>query len=198
MFEMDSVGAIHQSENLLIIRLKSARLEDIVEKKLLYLLKADSFPSRLMARLYRPVEQALIEAVLAWKKSNQIQTARALGINRNTLRKKIKNYKISLTGSPSRFPVGRELFPTQASRLDLLEVSRFKFHFISMEQESGNNLIHVFCSPVEKAILFATLRHFRDNQVRTAHSLGINRNTLKKKLSLHGIPLKSRRIPTGA
>lgn len=197
---MDSVGAIHQSENLLIIRLKSARLEDIVEKKLLYLLKADSFPSRLMAQLYKPVEQALIEAVLAWKKSNQIQTARALGINRNTLRKKIKDYKISLTDSPvpSRFPTGRELFPTQASQLDLLEVSRFKFHFISMEQESGNNLIHIFCSPVEKAILLATLRHFGDNQVRTAHSLGINRNTLKKKLRLHGIPLKSRRIPTGA
>ena len=40
------------------------------------------------------VEKALISIVLKETKGNQLKTARALGINRNTLRAKIKEYKI--------------------------------------------------------------------------------------------------------
>ncbi|MCY4512995.1 MAG: hypothetical protein OXB86_04840 [Bdellovibrionales bacterium] len=192
--------AIHQSDNLLIIRLQATQLEDIVERKLIYFLKTESSPSYLLDQLYKPVEQALIEAVLRWKEGNQIQTAKTLGINRNTLRKKLQIYNINpvnLSAKPL-FRVGRELFLTQIESLDLLEVSRFKFCFIKKEQNQENNLVQKFCAPVEKTIIFTVLRHFKYNQMKAAKSLGINRNTLKKKLSVYNILWKSRRIQTGA
>lgn len=42
------------------------------------------------------VEKPLIEECLKWAGGNQIKTARVLGINRNTLRKKIAKLKIEL------------------------------------------------------------------------------------------------------
>ena len=191
--------AIHQSENLLIIRLRATSLTDIVEKKLVYFLDTESFPSHLLDRLYKPVEQALIETVLSWKEGNQIQTAKALGINRNTLRKKIQIYEINPTNPPQPLSrVGRELFLTQIESLDILEVSRFKFSFTKKEQNQETDLLQKFCSPVEKIIIFTVLQHFKYNQMKTSKSLGINRNTLKKKLSVYEILYKSRRIQTGA
>lgn len=192
--------AIHQSDNLLIIRLQTTRLEDIVEKKLIYFLKTESNPTHLLDRLYKPVEQALIETGLIWKEGNQIQTAKVLGINRNTLRKKLQAYKINpsdLSVKPL-FRIGRELFLTQIESLDLLEVSRSKFFFTKKEQNQENDLTHKFCSPVEKTIILTVLQHFKYNQMKTAKSLGINRNTLKKKLSAYNILWKARRIQTGA
>ena len=191
---------IHQSDNLLIIQLQAARLENIVEKKLLYFLDTESSPSRLLIRLYKPVEQALIETVLNWKEGNQIQTAQALGINRNTLRKKIQDYKISLTDpfSQSLPRAGREFFLSQIESLNLFEVSRFKFNLIKKERYQEAGFIQKFCAPVEKIIIFTVLQHFKYNQVKTAKSLGINRNTLKKKLNTYEILYKSRRIKTGA
>jgi two-component system nitrogen regulation response regulator GlnG len=40
---------------------------------------------------------------------------------------------------------------------------------------------------VEKPLLRAVLRETSGNQVRAAQILGINRNTLRKKLTEHGI-----------
>ena len=192
--------AIHQSDNLIIIRLQKTQLEDIVERKLIYFLKTESNPSHLLDSLYKPVEQALIETVLRWKEGNQIQTAKVLGINRNTLRKKLKTYKIDPSNLSSKplFRAGRELFLTQIESLDLLEVSRSKFSFLKKEQNQENDLSHKFCSPMEKTIIYTVLQHFKYNQMKTAKSLGINRNTLKKKLSAYNILWKARRIQTGA
>jgi DNA-binding protein Fis len=41
------------------------------------------------------VEKALISIVLREANGNQLKTARLLGINRNTLRAKIREYKIT-------------------------------------------------------------------------------------------------------
>jgi Fis family transcriptional regulator len=40
------------------------------------------------------VEKPLLEAVMKYTKSNQCRAADVLGINRNTLRKKLKQYKL--------------------------------------------------------------------------------------------------------
>jgi len=40
------------------------------------------------------MEKPLLEVVMTHAKSNQCQAAEILGINRNTLRKKLKQYKI--------------------------------------------------------------------------------------------------------
>tara|TARA_B100000686_G_C16777740_1_gene969674 strand:+ start:2002 stop:2274 length:273 start_codon:yes stop_codon:yes gene_type:complete len=46
------------------------------------------------------VERPLIEIVLSETKGNQTLASNILGINRNTLRKKIHNYKIRCKNSP--------------------------------------------------------------------------------------------------
>ena len=46
------------------------------------------------------IEKPLIEIVLKETKGNQTQTANILGINRNTLRKKITYYKIKCKEKP--------------------------------------------------------------------------------------------------
>jgi two-component system nitrogen regulation response regulator GlnG len=43
---------------------------------------------------------------------------------------------------------------------------------------------------VEKPLLRAVLRETAGNQLRAAQILGINRNTLRKKLTEHGIDLE--------
>lgn len=45
---------------------------------------------------------------------------------------------------------------------------------------------------VERPMLEVVMRHARHNQVRASEMLGINRNTLRKKLQHHGIRLSAR------
>jgi two-component system nitrogen regulation response regulator GlnG len=49
------------------------------------------------------------------------------------------------------------------------------------------NLYDLMVGLVEKPLLRAVLRETGGNQVRAAQILGINRNTLRKKLTEHGI-----------
>lgn len=42
-------------------------------------------------------------------------------------------------------------------------------------------------SEVERPLLEVVMRHAESNQCRAAEMLGINRNTLRKKLKLHGL-----------
>tara|TARA_R110002073_G_scaffold192254_4_gene351035 strand:- start:4177 stop:4419 length:243 start_codon:yes stop_codon:yes gene_type:complete len=51
-------------------------------------------PSHIHAMVIQCVEKPLIELVIQHTKGNQTQAAELLGINRNTLRNKIKQYHI--------------------------------------------------------------------------------------------------------
>ncbi|MGH8494941.1 MAG: DNA-binding transcriptional regulator Fis [Gammaproteobacteria bacterium] len=51
-------------------------------------------PSELYDLVIREVEQPLFEAVLEYTAGNQCRAADILGINRGTLRKKLKTYKL--------------------------------------------------------------------------------------------------------
>lgn len=57
-------------------------------------------PPGLYDRILRDVESPLITAALAATRGNQIKAAELLGLNRNTLRKKIKDHKIRIVRSP--------------------------------------------------------------------------------------------------
>jgi len=77
-------------------------LEDYVELKFsefVRAMKASSARS-LYATLIRAVERPLIELALRETHGNQIQAAQLLGLNRNTLRKKISECKISIKRRP--------------------------------------------------------------------------------------------------
>jgi two-component system nitrogen regulation response regulator GlnG len=58
-------------------------------------------PSGLYDRILRDVESPLITAALAATRGNQIRAAELLGLNRNTLRKKIKDHKIRIVRAPA-------------------------------------------------------------------------------------------------
>jgi len=57
----------------------------------------DSQPESLYRVLMAEVEPPLIEEVLRYTNGNQSQTARILGMTRNTLRAKLNRYDISVT-----------------------------------------------------------------------------------------------------
>jgi two-component system nitrogen regulation response regulator GlnG len=58
-------------------------------------------PPGLYDRILRDVESPLITAALAATRGNQIRAAELLGLNRNTLRKKIKDHKLRVVRTPA-------------------------------------------------------------------------------------------------
>jgi len=57
-------------------------------------------PDGLHERILREVEVPLMNAALAATNGNQLRAADLLGINRNTLRSKIRNYGLKITRGP--------------------------------------------------------------------------------------------------
>ena len=60
----------------------------------------DNSKLNLYGKLIVEFEKPLIKKTLDFCKGNQIKTAEMLGINRNTLRKKIKELKINIKKQP--------------------------------------------------------------------------------------------------
>ena len=61
--------------------------------------KGDLPPPGLYHRILRDVEEPLINAALAATRGNQIKAAELLGVNRNTLRKKIRDLDVKIIRS---------------------------------------------------------------------------------------------------
>lgn len=89
-----------QQNNLLVANLQSVSLEKLVRSKLEVLFQQQVETQVDLTGLYdvviEQVERPLIELALRAFKGNQVRTAQMLGINRNTLKKKIDSYKIHL------------------------------------------------------------------------------------------------------
>jgi len=91
-----STGTIIEKKDLHIEEANSYSIKDFLEEKLKRYLKdmAKITNLNLYDTVLSEVEKALIAIVLKETNGNQLKTARLLGINRNTLRTKIKGYKI--------------------------------------------------------------------------------------------------------
>jgi two-component system nitrogen regulation response regulator GlnG len=91
-----STGAVIEKKDLLIDEDASYSIKDFLEEKLKRYLKDMTKVTNfnLYGTVLSEVEKALISIVLRETNGNQLKTARVLGINRNTLRAKIKEYKI--------------------------------------------------------------------------------------------------------
>jgi len=78
--------------------INSCSVYDFLEEKLKRYLKklAKLERSNLYDSVISEVEKSLISIVLKETDGNQLKAAKALGINRNTLRSKIKEYKIRI------------------------------------------------------------------------------------------------------
>ena len=103
----DLKGILSLSPAQMIIEdLEELALEEIVHKKLSnFLSRFDQLdPMDLYTTIIQMVERPLISLVLQKTRGNQIQAAKVLGINRNTLRKMIRTLKVKL----DRFNPGEE------------------------------------------------------------------------------------------
>jgi two-component system nitrogen regulation response regulator GlnG len=66
-----------------------------------------------------------------------------------------------------------------------------------MKNSSGRNLHPILISAVERPLIALVLRETNGNQIQAAHLLGMNRNTLRKKISDLRIPVKRERNSKG-
>lgn len=62
-----------------------------------------------------------------------------------------------------------------------------ELYFSGLEGQSPSNLYQQVLHEVEIPLLQAVMNYTRHNQSKAAEILGINRNTLRKKLKQHGI-----------
>ncbi|AZZ35358.1 site-specific DNA inversion stimulation factor [Bdellovibrio sp. qaytius] len=89
---------LNNSENLFVANLQQVSLEKLVKSKLEVLFLQQKEAQVELNGLYNivleQVERPLIELALKAYNGNQVKTALMLGINRNTLKKKIDNYKL--------------------------------------------------------------------------------------------------------
>ncbi len=91
-----SSGTMIEKKDLLIEEENGYSVREFLEEKLKRYLKdmAKAANCNLYDTVLSEVEKALISIVLRETNGNQLQTSRILGINRNTLRTKIREYKI--------------------------------------------------------------------------------------------------------
>lgn len=89
---------LNSSDNLFVANLQAVSLEKLVKSKLEVLFAQQKEAQVELNGLYNvvleQVERPLLEIALRAYNGNQVKTAQMLGINRNTLKKKIDNYKI--------------------------------------------------------------------------------------------------------
>ncbi len=97
------VPSLNNSDHLLVANLQSVSLEKLVKSKLEVLFQQQKETQVEMNGLHsfviEQVEKALIELTLLNCRGNQLRAAQWLGINRNTLKKKIDTYKIRVRTS---------------------------------------------------------------------------------------------------
>ena len=94
---------------------KDVSLASYVEKKIGDFVRAMNVGSgkNLYPTLMRAVERPLIELALRETHGNQIKAARLLGLNRNTLRKKITEFDISVSQAKQTAPGKRKRLATE-------------------------------------------------------------------------------------
>lgn len=94
---------LNNSDNLFVANLQTVSLEKLVKSKLEVLFEQQKEAQVELDGLHRivleQVERPLIELALRVYNGNQVKTAKMLGINRNTLKKKIDTYQIPVRNS---------------------------------------------------------------------------------------------------
>ena len=73
------------------------------------------------------------------------------------------------------------------NELSLTVRKMMKQYFKDLDGEKPSGIYNMVVNCVEKPLLEVVMFHARGNQTRAAELLGINRNTLRKKLQEHGI-----------
>jgi len=85
----------------------------------------------------------------------------------------------------------------QAESLESLVANKLQASLANMNLGELNNLYAMVLEQVERPLINIILQQTRGNQVRSAEILGINRNTLRKKIKELGICLKGKPTTDG-
>ncbi|MGE3973145.1 MAG: helix-turn-helix domain-containing protein [Bdellovibrionales bacterium] len=89
----------------------------------------------------------------------------------------------------------KNLFVANLQSVSLEKLVRSKLEVLFSQQDlkdsDMNGLYNIVMEQVERPLIELALKAFRGNQVKTAQLLGINRNTLKKKMHVYKIQAKS-------
>lgn len=92
---INSDKTIKTAERVIRSRTRDVLIEDWLDKKIKkYISKLNGHEGNLHNLVLLGIEKPLIKIVLKEVKGNQVQASSILGINRNTLRKKITQYSI--------------------------------------------------------------------------------------------------------
>lgn len=83
--------------------------------------------------------------------------------------------------------VQREGRDSRDSELSACVRKMMKQYFHDLDGEHATDIYDMVVANVEKPLLEVVLHHAEGNQTRAAELLGLNRNTLRKKLTQHGI-----------
>lgn len=92
-------------------------------------------------------------------------------------------------------PNADHLFVANLQTVSLEKLVKSKLEILFQQREEAqvdlDNLHRLVIEQVEKPLIELALEAYRGNQVRTAKMLGINRNTLKKKIDTYKIKVKN-------
>ena len=79
-------------------------------------------------------------------------------------------------------------FDEDNQNIDTLFYKGIKNYFKTLDKNMDiKNLYDEIISKIEKPLIESTLNLYRGNQIKASNCLGLNRNTLRKKINLHGI-----------
>jgi DNA-binding protein Fis len=118
--------------------------------------------------------------------------SRALLVNgsRAVLRKTLKILQLQLMSSPNVLHQNKS---RDGSLESYLEAKMGEF-VKGMRNGSAKNLHPILISAVERPLITSALKETRGNQIQAAELLGLNRNTLRKKIIDLHIPLKQTKV----
>lgn len=76
---------------------------------------------------------------------------------------------------------------TRSSSIDDAITKSLERYFRDLDGEQASGIYDMVIRAVERPLLEVIMREADGNQLRASEMLGINRNTLRKKLLLHGL-----------
>lgn len=79
------------------------------------------------------------------------------------------------------------LAPTRPQSLDECVTRNLERYFLDLEGDTPRSVYDMVISAVERPMLEVVMREAQGNQSRASEMLGINRNTLRKKLQQYGM-----------
>lgn len=132
------------------------------------------------------------EAILLPKHVDPSRTLVITG-SRTVLKRTVKI--IQILNQPNNGPIPQQGKIRDASLESYLDMKMGDF-VKGMRNGSAKNLHPILISAVERPLITSALQETQGNQIRAAELLGLNRNTLRKKIAALHIPLKLTRTKT--